>query len=85
MNYSAVLLVARPQQLDAAVAAASAIPGVEVFQIDPSKERIICVIEAISVEEEIRLFTAIQALPDVLDLSLIEHLPDATDSANLAS
>lgn len=85
MNYSAVLLVARPQQLDAAVAAASAVPGVEVFQIDHSKERVICVIEAISVEEEIRLFTAIQALPEVLDLSLIEHLPEANDSANLAS
>ncbi len=77
MNYSAVLLVAQPGRLEQALTDAAAIPGVDIHQIDRSRERAICTLEAASIDDEVRLFSVVRSLEAVLDLSLIEHLPEA--------
>ena len=85
MNYSAILVIARPGRLEAAVEAASRIEGVEPhqtdlvrFQTDPATNRFICTIEAATTDDEVRLFRTVSELADVFDVSLIEHRPDAS-------
>ena len=78
MNYSAILVIARPGWLEAAVEAASRIEGVEPHQTDPATNRFICTIEAATTDDEVRLFRTVSELADVFDVSLIEHRPDAS-------
>ena len=78
MNYYAILVIARPGRLEAAVEAASRIEGVEPHQTDPATNRVICTIEAATTDDEVRLFRTVSELADVFDVSLIEHRPDAS-------
>ena len=78
MNYSAILVIARPGRLEAAVEAASRIEGVEPHQTAPATNRFICTIEAATTDDEVRLFRTVSELADVFDVSLIEHRPDAS-------
>lgn len=77
MNYSAILVVARPGRLAAVLEAVRTIPGVEPHQTDPASGRVICTIEAPDTDDEVRLFRKVADLADVYDVSLIEHRPDA--------
>ena len=76
MNYSAILVIARPGRLEAAVEAASRIEGVEPHQTDPATNRFICTIEAATTDDEVRLFHRVAELDGVNDVSLIEHRLD---------
>lgn len=78
MNYSAILVIARPGRLDAVLEAVSRIAGVEPHQTDPATGRIVCTIEAAATDDEVRLFRKVSELEDVFDVSLIEHRPDAS-------
>ncbi|MDO5530494.1 chaperone NapD [Sutterella sp.] len=78
MNYSAILVVVHPGRLEDALRAVKAIEGVEPHQTDPATGRMICTIEAPTTDDEVRLFRTVADLPDVFDVSLIEHRPDAS-------
>ncbi len=76
MNYSAILVVARPGALETLPGRLRAISGVEVHRTDAPTRRLICTIEAPSVDDEVRIFRQIRELDGVFDASLLEHRPD---------
>ena len=79
MNYSAILLVAKPGALNAAIEQAAQVPGVDVHQIHPKGERAVCTIEAATVDDEVRIFSSLRDLEAVFDVSLLEHRPGADE------
>ena len=76
MNYSTILVSARPGELDLAIAAVSRLPGIETHQQDAGTARLVCTIEASDTDEAVRRFQTVAALDCVRDVSLIEHRPD---------
>ncbi|MGD2083450.1 MAG: chaperone NapD [Chromatiales bacterium] len=73
MNLSAILVLVRPDQLDACAAALNRIQGVEVHHRDPTAGRLIVTQEAETVSDEIDGFRRIQAQPDVITAELVYH------------
>ena len=76
MNYSAILVGARPGRLASVIEALQGIPGVEAHQRDEASSRVICSIEAQETDDEVRLFRTVSELDGVLDASLLEHRTD---------
>lgn len=77
MNYSAILVVARPGEFDDVLQRIAAVNGVDVHHVDRQSRRAVCTIEAETVDQEVERFAAVRNMPGVLDASLIEHRPDA--------
>jgi nitrate reductase NapD len=73
MNLSAILVLARPERLEACAATLSALQGVEVHHRDPDGGRLIITQEAETVSDEVDGFRRIQAQPDVIVAELVYH------------
>lgn len=72
MNLSGILVLARPENLPAVVAALDALPGVEVHQQD-AQGRLVAVLEADGVRAEVDGLRRIKAVPDVLMAEMVFH------------
>jgi len=73
VNVSGILVVVPPATLDAAMAALSALPGVEVHHTHRPTGRIIVTQEARTVSEEIEGLRRIQSLPSVILAEMVHH------------
>ena len=73
MNYSGVLIALEKGRFDETLAEAGRIPGVEVHQRDPGTCRAIALIEAADTGGEVEAFKALERLPGVIEVSLVNH------------
>ncbi len=90
MNYSGILVMARPQHIPKVSDALNALEGVEVFQQEPETGRIVAVLEAENIKAETDVLRTIKALPGVAaaemvyhyfedDNEIITHIPEELD------
>jgi nitrate reductase NapAB chaperone NapD len=73
MNYSGILVMARPQNFPAVNDALNALEGVEVFQQEPETGRIVAVLEAENIKAETDMLQSIKALPGVAVAEMVYH------------
>ena len=73
MNFSGILIFTNPDQTRSCRESVSAIPGIDVFQYDEAAGRIIAVIEAETIEEEVQLLRHIKSVPSVVSAELVYH------------
>ncbi len=73
MNLSGILVAARPEWLSRVVADLTALPGVEVHQVDEATGRIVVVQEAADIPAEIEGLKRIKALPHVVIAEMVYH------------
>lgn len=73
MNMSAILVLVRPDRMDATVALLNGTRGVEVHCRDDATGRLMVVLEAPSIDDEVAGMRGIQALPNVLSAELVRH------------
>jgi nitrate reductase NapD len=73
MNYSGILVMARPQNVPRVSDALNALEGVEVFQQEPESGRIVAVLEAENIKAETDVLQAIKALPGVAAAEMVYH------------
>lgn len=73
MNVSGILVVVPVAELDRAVAALSALPGVDVHHTHRAKGKIIVTQEAESVAEEVEGLKRIKALSSVILAEMVHH------------
>lgn len=73
MNLSGILVISRPDRLEATVRNLKALPGVEVHLTDPSTGRIVLVQEAEDVCAEVDGLKAIQSLPNIVLAEMVYH------------
>jgi len=73
MNLSGILVVAEPAHLAAVLAQLALLPGIEVYQHDAARGRIVVVQEATDVGTEMAGFARLRALPHVLAADLVCH------------
>lgn len=87
MQYSGVLVLSPPAEVDDVSARLDRLPGVEVYARHAGSGRILVVQEAPDVELHESLLRAIQALPGVLAAQLVYHVadPGSDDGERIAS
>mgnify|MGYP005836763863 CR=1 FL=1 len=73
MNLSGIFVVARPERLSAVIPELSALPGIEVHQVDEATGRIVVVQEAEDIPAEIEGLKRIKALPHVVMAEMVYH------------
>lgn len=73
MNYSGILVMAKPQNMSNIRDAMNALDGVEVFQQEIETGRIVAVLEADSIQAETDLLRTIKALPGVAAAEMVYH------------
>lgn len=73
MNFSGILVIAKPDWQAAVVDALNALEGVTVHQVDAESGRIIVVQEAADIHVEIDGVKRIKALPHVLMAEMVYH------------
>jgi periplasmic nitrate reductase NapD len=73
MNYSGILVLARPENIPKVSDALNALEGVEVFQQEPDTGRIVAVLEAENIKAETDMLQAIKALPGVAAAEMVYH------------
>ncbi|NWG40086.1 MAG: chaperone NapD [Hydrogenophilaceae bacterium] len=73
MNYSGILVMARPQNIPDVSIALNSLEGVEVFQQEPETGRIVAVLEAESIKAETDMLQTIKALPGVAAAEMVYH------------
>lgn len=73
MNYSGVLVMARPESIPHVCASLKTLAGVEVFQEDPESGRIVAVLEAENIKAETDLLQSIKKLPGVAAAEMVYH------------
>jgi len=73
MNFSGILIFALPDQTMHCRDLIGAISGIDVFQYDTATGRIIAVLEADTIEQEIQLLRHIKAIPNVIAAELVYH------------
>ena len=73
MNYSGILVMAKPQSIPQVSDALNALEGVEVFQQEPETGRIVAVVEAENIKAETDMLKAIKCLPDVAAAEMVYH------------
>lgn len=73
MNISGIIVTAMPEHVAEVSQSLSAIPGLEVSQIDASSGKLVVVQEADSVGAEVDGFNRIRALPHVMAVDLVQH------------
>lgn len=73
MNYSGILVMARPQNIPNVCQALDSLDGVEVFQQEPETGRIVAVLEAENIKAETDMLQAIKALPGVAAAEMVYH------------
>lgn len=73
MNYSGILVMGKPQNIQGICAALNALDGVEVFQQAPDQGRLIAVLEADSIKAETDILRAIKQLPGIAAAEMVYH------------
>jgi nitrate reductase NapD len=73
MNLSGIVVVSAPGRFDECLAAAAALPGVEVHHRDPSTHRFIVVQEADTIEAEMDALLRLKAVPGVVLAEMVYH------------
>ena len=73
MNYSGILVMAKPQNISDISHALNALDGVDVFQQEPKTGRIVAVLEAESIQAETDLLRTIKSLPGVAAAEMVYH------------
>jgi nitrate reductase NapAB chaperone NapD len=73
MNYSGVLVMARPENIPRVCASLKTLAGVEVFQEDAESGRIVAVLEADNIKAETDLLQSIKQLPGVAAAEMVYH------------
>lgn len=73
MNYSGILVMARPENLSAVVQSLNALEGVEVFQQDTERSRVVAVLEAENIKAETDTLQTIKRLPGVAAAEMVYH------------
>lgn len=73
MNYSGILVLARPQNIPDICQSLNALEGVEVFQQEPETGHIVAVLEAESIKAETGILQAIKSLPGVAAAEMVYH------------
>jgi nitrate reductase NapAB chaperone NapD len=73
MNYSGILVMARPENLPTVVQSLNALEGVEVFQQDGENGRVVAVLEAENIRAETDILQTIKALPGVAAAEMVYH------------
>ena len=73
MNVSAILVVVPVAEIDAAIEALGALPGVEVHHTDRATGRLIVTQEANTVHEEVDGLARIKRLPRIILAELVHH------------
>lgn len=73
MNYSGILVMARPESHTQVIASLNALEGVEVHQVDVATGRIVAVQEAEDIHAEIEGVKRIKAIPDVIMAEMVYH------------
>lgn len=73
MNLSGILVVTKPEHMEAVVSGLADLPGVEVHHTDPASGRIIAVQEAPSIDDEVAGLKRIKGLPHVVLAEMAYH------------
>lgn len=73
MNLSGIAVIATPPTVEEVAERLTALPGVQVAQLDREGGRLVLVQEAASVGEEVAGFRAIQRTPGVVSADLVCH------------
>lgn len=73
MNYSGILVMAKPQRIPELCDALNALEGVEVFQQEPQSGRLVAVLEAENIQSETDMLRAIKSLPGVAVAEMVYH------------
>lgn len=73
MNYSGILVMARPENMPSVRELLNAVKGVEVFQQDTDSGRIVAVLEAENIQAETDMLQAIKKLPGVAAAEMVYH------------
>ena len=73
MNLSGILVVAKPEWMDAVVRQLNELAGVEVHQTDAATGRIIAILEAADIHAEIDGLKRIKTLPHVILAEMVCH------------
>jgi nitrate reductase NapD len=73
MNVSGILVIVPVAELDVALSALAALPGVDVHHTDPATGRVIVTQEAESVHREIDGLKRIKAIPQVMLAEMVHH------------
>ena len=76
MTVSGIVMVCRPEDLEATTGAVDALPWADVHYTDP-KGRLVVTIEAADVDESIERLETLQRLPRVLTAELAQYCIDA--------
>lgn len=80
MNYSGILVLVNPERTDEMAETLNALPGVEVFQRDPGKGRMVLVQEASNIDSEVDGLRRIQTVPGVTLAEMVYHYFEEDDS-----
>jgi len=73
MNFSGILIFTAPDQTLHCRELICTISGIDVFQYDEATGRIIAVMEADTIEEEIQMLKHVKAVPNVVAAELVYH------------
>ena len=73
MNYSGILVMARPENIPSVSKALDTLEGVEVFQQDADAGRVIAVLEADNIKAETDILQSIKKLPGVAAAEMVYH------------
>jgi nitrate reductase NapD len=73
VNYSGILVIVPPSELESTVARLEELPGVEVHHRDPDTGRLIVVQEASTVGAEVDGLKQIKNLPHIVLAEMVEH------------
>lgn len=79
MNYSGILILAKPELMPGITTALRQIGGVEVFQQDESNGKIVAVLEAENIKAETDMLRAIKQVPGVAAAEMVYHYFEEDD------
>ena len=85
MFYSGLVVTCRTEGFEDVCAALSEMPRVEVHQADKGLGRVVVVLEEESIDAETEQFRRIQALPGVVDVSLVVHREEGEPSCEASN
>jgi nitrate reductase NapD len=80
MYLSGLVVTARPERFDACIAELGTIASCALYQRDPMTSRIVAVLDAATIDDEIERFAAIRLLPSVAAVDLVYHQVGETET-----
>jgi len=83
MNISSVIVIPRPEQVEAVVASLKALEGVEVAAVSPAGQ-IIVTIETEGDRETIQMYESISLMDGVMSASMVYHHKETEPEAEIS-